>query len=469
MPRVAAYSAGVFFHEPSSRAGRARGRYVSRVKTIRSIVLVGCTFIGGACSAKGPTSDFGTGAPDAGSTPTADGGGGGTGDDGGVPNIGQDGGSTGHCQSTDPNADMDHDGFTPMQGDCNDCDPNVNPGAIDVLSHPDGGTPTWGDEDCSGTPGDSAKPCDQGLALTDVDPNDGAKAIELCAKATASDRKYGVLSAAYVRANGTAFTNPNLQVGIQSAFGSNVHVQGGQNMLVLSTGHARTVGQTGACNAISCQTNPTGTPPTGFPQDDPACPPTRAIADDIALELKIRVPTNAAGYSFSFKFYSFEFPDWVCDTHGYNDQFIALVTPPPMGSYVPPGSPGGNISFDGNMHPVSVNLGFFDACDPATPTRFATHCRSGGGTCPATPSPYCPLGVGDLASTGFDTWHGTTGPAGATRWLQTQAPAKPGTEITIRFAIWDAGNAQFDSTVLIDDFQWLASAAVGTVPIPSPK
>lgn len=443
------------------------------VKTI-SLALGGVSFAVcfAACSSKTPTSGFGA---DSDGGATADGsivgddGGGGMNDGG--PVFTSDSGGTSACRVADPNGDMDHDGFSPNQGDCNDCDPNVNPGAIDVLNANDGGAPTWGDEDCSGTPGDSTKACDQTLALADVDPNDAAKAIELCAKATLTDKKYGVISAAYVRANGTPFASPALQVGIQSAFGANVHVQGGSNMLALSTGHARTVGQVGACNGISCQTNATGTPPTGFPQDDPACPPTRTIADDVALELQIRVPTNATGYSFSFKFYSFEFPDWVCDKNGYNDQFIALVTPPPMGSYVPPGSPGGNISFDGNMHPVSVNLGFFDACDPATPARFATHCRTGGGTCPATPTPYCPLGLGDVQGTGFDVWHGTTGPAGGTRWLSTKAPAKAGEVITVRFAIWDAGNAQFDSTVLIDDFQWIATGAVtvGTVPVPAPK
>ncbi|HEY6463273.1 MAG TPA: hypothetical protein VIY73_24065 [Polyangiaceae bacterium] len=39
--------------------------------------------------------------------------------------------------------------------------------------------------------------------------------------------------------------------------------------------------------------------------------------------------------------------------------------------------------------------------------------------------------------------------------------------ITIRFAMWDAGNALYDSTVLIDNFQWIASGggvAVGTTP-----
>ena len=377
------------------------------------------------------------------------------------------------CNVTNPDDDMDNDGWSPAAGDCNDCDPNVNPGAIDVLHASDGGTPTWGDEDCDGKPGDSAMPCDTGLTLADVNAVDGAKAIELCAQATAADRKYGVLSAAYVRANGAAFATPGLQVGIQSAFGSNVHVQGGQTMLALSSGYARTVGQTGACNGISCQTNASGTAPTGFPEDDPACPPTSAIVDDIALQVQVRVPTNATGYSFNFKFYSFEFPDWVCDTKGYNDQFIALVTPPPMGAFVPTGSAGGNISFDSNNHPVSVNLGFFDVCDPSTPARFAQNCKkTAGATCPPLPSPYCPLGVGELAGTGFDVWHTSIGPAGATRWLQTQAPAQPGSTITIQFTIWDAGNQEFDSTVLVDNFRWIATEGtipVGTTPVPTPK
>jgi hypothetical protein len=431
-----------------------------------------------SCSSKSPSSGFGDDGPDGSASPTDGGAADGTpwnGNDGGVPIF--DGGgtsdaATGSCHPTDPNGDMDMDGWTPNQGDCNDCDPDINPGAIDVLHPNDGGTPTWGDEDCSGTPGDSAMPCDQGLALTDVDPNDAAKSIELCQTATATDRKYGVISATYMRANGTAVTTPGAQTGIQSAFGTNVHVQGGQNMLALSSGFARTIGQAGACNGISCQTNATGTAPTGFPEDDPACPPTSVIADDVALELQIRVPSNANGYSFSFKFYSFEYPDWVCDTHGYNDQFIALVTPPPMGAYTPTGSTGGNISFDSNNNPVSVNLGFFDVCDPTTPTRFASHCRAAdAAACPPTPSPYCPLGVGDLAGTGFDTWHTGVGPAGATRWLETQAPATPGSTITIRFAMWDAGNYEFDSTVLIDNFQWNATGGtvtVGTTPIPQP-
>jgi hypothetical protein len=384
----------------------------------------------------------------------------------------------GGCVVTDPNTDMDHDGWTPNQGDCNDCNPNVNPGAIDVLlAWPDGGTPVYGDEDCSGVPGDSAKPCDEGLALTDLDPNDAAKAIELCQVATATDRKYGVISAQYVRANGAAFASPGVQVGIQPNFGPNVHVQGGANMLALSSGAARIIGQTGACNGISCEFNATATAPAGFPDPDPTCPPVQRIADDVALQVQVRVPTNATGFSFSFKFHSFEYPDWVCTNNGYNDQFVALVTPPPAGSDIPTGATAGNISFDQNHHPVGVNIGYFSVCDPTTPQRFADHCTSSSTvTCPALPSPYCPDGTAQLLNTGFDVWN-HDGPDGATSWLQSQAPVTPGSTITLQFTIWDAGNGEYDSTVLVDNIQWNATAGVttptpvvvSTQPVQSPK
>jgi hypothetical protein len=198
-----------------------------------------------------------------------------------------------------PNDDQDKDGWTIAQGDCNDCDPNVNPGAIYVLHTQDGGTPKWGDEDCDGTPGDSAKPCDQGFALGDVNAADAAKAIELCHAAKPTDKNFGVLSAAYVRADGSTFSSPGLQVGLEPGWGPNVKVQAGKTMLVLSTGHARSIGQSGACGSLTCTENATGKAPPGFPQANPACPPMSTITDDVALQVKLRAPTNATGYSTS--------------------------------------------------------------------------------------------------------------------------------------------------------------------------
>ena len=449
----------------------------ARATVISLLALsLSCAVNSGQSSTYG-TTGAGAGGSAGNGTDAAVGGSGGVGgvggNDGGVISTGGTGASAagaggGTCTS-DPNEDKDQDGWSVAQGDCNDCDANVNPGAIDVL-HPaeDGGAPTWGDEDCDGTPGDSVTTCDQGLQLADVNPMDAAKAIELCQTASASDRKFGLLSAAYVRADGTPFANPGLQVGIQSAFGPNVKVQAGANMLVLSSGHARTIGQPGACGTLTCKINATGTAPPGFPQANPLCPPVSNICDDVALEVKLRAPSNATGYSFNFKFYSFEFPESVCDK--YNDQFIALVSPPPTGSI------NGNISFDSTGTPVSVDMGFFDVCDPSTASVFGYRCSKAGTYCPPLPNPYCPLGPAELKDTGFDVWKQLSGmpvtAAGATRWLTSQAPVKGGDEVTIRFAIWDTGNQQFDSTAIIDNFQWLAEAgsvAVSTEPVQNPK
>ena len=153
-------------------------------------------------------------------------------------------------------------------------------------------------------------------------------------------------------------------------------------MLVISAGHARVPGQPGACGSNSCMTSGKGTAPPGFPQDNPACPPSKTIDDDVGLQLQIRMPTNATGYSFAFKFYSEEYPYYVCDS--YNDQFIALVSPAPMGSI------NGNISFDSKNNPVSVNLGFFDVCDPTPRQPLRVGLQERGLDVPLAAEPLLP-------------------------------------------------------------------------------
>jgi hypothetical protein len=321
-----------------------------------------------------------------------------------------------------------------VQGDCNDCDANVNPGAIEVeITEPDmmGNIPDPSDEDCDGNIDNVAPPCDAGLALDSNDPYHAAAAIGLC-KTSTGVGDWGIVDAAYVRANGVAAgANANQMHGIMQFFGPNVSPLEGDRVLGVSSGRGRIPGQAGACGSLSCNGSGPGTAPAGFPQDVPACPGSTAINDDIALEVTLRAPTNATGYAFSFDFYSFEYPEWVCTS--FNDQFIALVDPPP------PGSINGNISFDAMNNPVSVNIAFFEVCAG------------------------CNLGEAELSGTGFDTWDD----AGATSWLVTTAPAEPMQEITIRFAIWDTGDAAWDSTVLIDNFQWIADGGtvdVGTEP-----
>ena len=382
--------------------------------------------------------------------------------------AGTGGASPGECNTKD-DEDGDKDGWSKADGDCNDCDVNTNPGAIEIkITTPQGdaGIPDPADEDCDGMIDNVAPTCDDALALTDVDPADAAKAIDLCQTtidkpANKKDRIWGVLSSKYVSADGLSPRNPGLQVGLLDKFGMNVKTRLGASMLGLSSGHMRTTGQPGFCVDAggnpyqNCVTGNNGPPPAGFPQAVPGCPapPGQAIHDDIALEVKLRSPTNATGYKFNFKFYSFEYAEWVCTD--YNDQFIALVTPPPMGSI------NGNISFDSANHPVSVNIAFFDVCDPASLPYFAQHCT--GGSCPVAPNPYCPSGKGEILGTGMDGTPGGTNDGGGTSWLQTSAPIKGGDDVSIRFTIWDTGDHNLDSSVLIDAFQWIANGGTVTV------
>lgn len=340
----------------------------------------------------------------------------------------------GECNAVSSD-DFDGDGYTGDDGDCNDCDSNVSPGAVEVVTNADDPDAIEADENCNGEIDEIAAPCDGGLALNDFDALSAAAAVGLCD--LASEKGQGIVSAGWVRANGTAVTAQTPHVGVFGAFGDNVAPRSGERMLALSSGFARMPGQPDECGGVSCGTLGLGTAPAGFPQDVPGCDGDTEINDDIGLELALKAPTNAKGLQYEFTFYSHEYPEYVCTL--FNDQFVAIVDPAPQGSI------NGNISFDAANNPVSVNIALFDVCDG------------------------CNSGTAELLGTGFDTWGGGLDDSGATGWLVTTAPVEPGSDLTIRFAIWDTGDTWYDSTVLIDNFSWIAdggTVSVGTTPIP---
>jgi hypothetical protein len=67
----------------------------------------------------------------------------------------------------------------------------------------------------------------------------------------------------------------------------------------------------------------------------------------------------------------------------------------------------------------------------------------------------------------------TSSGGGATGWLTSTAPVTPGETITLEFIIWDTGDNQYDSSVLLDYLTWQPLLINGstpvTVPTPSPK
>ncbi|MCS6901765.1 MAG: choice-of-anchor L domain-containing protein, partial [Polyangiaceae bacterium] len=364
-----------------------------------------------------------------------------TGGNGG--SSGSGGGGSGTVCNSKPGDDKDADGFK-FPEDCNDCDPNVNPGALDLFNYDElTGAPLPAnkqvDEDCDGTAVQVEKPiCDTGLALAEADPIKGANAIDICQTTTANSPKWGIISAQYVQLNGAALPNTNaanLGRGIMTAFGPNVDNQLGDNMLVLSSGTARIPGQPGYQSPNGFDKNYTTPNPTGFPVNSPSCPGINSgpLHDSIGLKLRLRAPTNAKSISFKFKFYTYEYPYYICSQ--YNDIFVAIMRDKDGKFIEGANQQTGNISFDKQGNYLSVNAGFLEVCSPGT---------YGGKQFD------CPLGTSELQGTGFEG-HAATG------WLQTNAPVKPGEEFEIIFGISDAGDGILDSTVLLDSFEWSAN------------
>lgn len=364
----------------------------------------------------------------------------GLGDGGGTGFGGADAGAGSPCAinnvAADPEADSDGDGY-PLKNDCNECDPNVNKGAFDV---PGNGI----DEDCNGTPDDEVVDCDTGLALDGTDPFDGAKAIGLCKKATDSEM-WGVVEATWVKPDGTPQTDP-IGEGVLPNFGANA-AQTGSSVLALSSGTARGPLDSGYKNVSGHSKGYSSGTPAGYPKESPACSGSggggfgfaSGSHDGAALRVKIRVPSNANSFKYQQNFFTYEFPTFICDD--YNDFFVAMMDPKPANL------PDGNIAFDQDGNPISVNNSLLQVCAPQ---------QAGGKMF------NCPLGNAGLSGTGFEE-HAATG------WLTTTAPVDTvrGKEITLTWAIWDQGDGILDSTALIDDFQWSVDAADGAQTLPT--
>jgi len=338
----------------------------------------------------------------------------------------------------DPDIDHDGDGWTKNQGDCNDCNASINPGAFDI---PKDGI----DNDCDGIVDNEVEECDMDLAIDDADPENAARAIDLCRfvdeGAFGKNKTWGVIkgSAKWVKADGNTGMNP-IGKGLLPSFGVE-NVWKGDRMLALSSGAARAPGQPGYQSPSGVNHGTSSPTPEGFPQPSPFCPlviPSKTANDPAALELRIRVPTNAKSFSFNLDFYTYEYSAYICSE--FNDYYVTLMWPKPESL------PSPNISFDIAGNAISVNNGLLQVCSPGTfkGKKFD-----------------CPLGTGALKDTGFEG-HAATG------WLVTQAPVEAGSIITLRFAIWDAGDHILDSTVLIDNFKWDAEGVEDIATKPAP-
>ena len=368
------------------------------------------------------------------------------------------------CDGTvDEGDDHDGDGWGVCEGDCCDntgcaADPKrVNPGAFEAAGNSL-------DDDCDGMMDNPDPSC---VAGDPADPMSYARAIELCRKtteeATGLDQRWGVISATITRANGTALPNFVAQAAIANDFGVNTP-RFGDSLVVLSTGPAvdradpawkpwqqgtdMQAGAGGSVPAFWLQAN------GGVFPSAPGCPKPGGtqVQDPVMLSLRIRVPTNASSFNLSSYFFSAEYPEYVCSS--FNDFFIMLLASEWKG--MPANPKDGNLAIytapGGEQFPVGVNL--------AQGTGLFRQCVNGTMGCSGANSSTTTSCVSqaELAGTGFDEAGAACGGngivGGGTGWLTTTGNVLAGEVITLRFAIWDTSDAFYDSTALIDNFQW---------------
>ena len=330
------------------------------------------------------------------------------------------------CDPADPdaNADQDGDGYSIAQGDCDDCNPTVNPGAIQV---PGDAT----DYACNGMPGVVAA-CDGALAGL-RDAASLAKALDQC------DPRF-FLSA--------------MLVGPSDARARKVVPRFGQAMALLSNGiaadksdadfDANVEEDPGTELSVSnsyANPLPALVGAAGCSQSQPA-----TVNDYTELVVKLKAPSNANSFSFDFQFFSAEYPVWVCTE--FNDEFLVLQES--AAEFATPT----NIAFDQQKNPVTVNNGFFAVCTN-DPSKLETQ--------------HCTHPVSGISGTGFEDpplGPGGSIPGGSTGWLTTTSPVSPGESVTLHFIIFDEGDHVLDSAALIDNFRW--GVSVVQTPVTAP-
>ena len=133
--------------------------------------------------------------------------------------------------------------------------------------------------------------------------------------------------------------------------------------------------------------------------------------DYTELRFTLQVPPDVNSFSYDFAFFSTEYP-WYFGS-SFNDMYVGWLESEKWT---------GNISFDQNGNPISLNAGFLEFKD------------DGGGN-------------QVLAGTCMRQHAGTN-------WLQTTAGVTPGETITVVFAIFDLSDPILDSYAFLDNFKW---------------
>ncbi|HEX7664180.1 MAG TPA: choice-of-anchor L domain-containing protein, partial [Polyangiaceae bacterium] len=361
-------------------------------------------------------------------------------------------------------------------GGSDDDDDSTHDAAIDgTFSEGDGSTS--GGDASSGSDGSAVDggvvgttgPCDDALPVYG-NARSFAHALGICTLAAKDG--FGLVSARFTSAyvdgdGGVGSGNPaghvfgdagtTVQAGVLRRFGDTLVPREGKALGVLSTGYAGQFDEiddggahdSGPAFASSTALGTTGILPPGYPRPTPGCEATTGTYDMVDVELTLKAPPDAHGFSFDYAFFGSDWPMFVCTQ--FNDAFAAYVRSSALH--------GVDLASDPKNRPISVNAAYVDHCTPdAGIPCYASQAQIDD----AGLSWPCGAGTQELSGTGYGIVQtGCSGPASAgagTGWLTASAPVSPGETFTIDLMIWDSGDGIIDSSTILDRFQWLAAA-----------
>ena len=264
--------------------------------------------------------------------------------------------------------------------------------------------------------------------LTGLTANGLAQALGACPPS--------LTAASYRLSDGSAPGAPALldmsdkQSSILDAFGTGgVVPRAGGAMVALSSGTARDATQPGfvPTQPGNAYTHPS-TGPTQFMSAHgnlfPGlgdCPDgANSTNDSVGLRLEFTVPAGADRLVFDWRYFTADYPEWVCSA--FEDYALAIVV-----TGTSPSLPvDRNVMLDSAGRPISTDSVDIDYCTG------------------------CSAGTAELLNTGYPA-----NEAGATGWRTASIPVVPEETLVVHLLVFDVSDNSFDNLVLFDNLRWL--------------
>ncbi|MGM0577500.1 MAG: MopE-related protein [Myxococcota bacterium] len=169
--------------------------------------------------------------------------------------------------------------------------------------------------------------------------------------------------------------------------------------------------------------------------------------DAVELTVKMKAPEGAKGFSIDYIFMSAEYEEFIGSD--FNDKFYVILDAPQTTNGKPR-----VVNFTDCSDPSS----YYDYEDPDTGDK---QCYIAINTAFSEP---CSNPTTDISGTGHECDAGNPdgdGGGSSTGWLTTTWPIEEGEVFTLTFHIHDTSDWRYDSTVLLDNFQWKGGVVEG--------